>query len=223
MKKAFAVAIDGPAGAGKSNASRGIAHELDAGYLDTGAMYRAVGLYMLKNGIDPADTAAVALRCGDADIVLEYEKGNQRTFLCGEDVSERIREEDCSAASSLVSKVPAVREKLVKLQRQLAANSRIVVDGRDIGTQVLPNAELKIYLTATAEVRAQRRYDEIIKNGGSTDFKTVLEDIIARDYQDTHREISPLRKAEDAIEVDTSDMTLEQVVAHIVKLAEERL
>jgi len=217
--KNITIAIDGPAGAGKSSVAKEVAAAMKANYLDTGAMYRAFGLYMLRCAVDINDMDMVAARAGEPDVRVSYEDGKQITCLGEEDVSKEIREEMCSKASSAVSKVPAVRQRLVELQRGIAEGTDLVMDGRDIGTQVLPNATVKIFLTASAEVRAKRRYDELVKKGQEADYDKVLADIIARDYQDTHRDASPLRKADDAVEVDTSDMTIEEVISTITEIA----
>lgn len=218
---ALNIAIDGPAGAGKSSVAREVSGILNMDYLDTGAMYRAMGLYMLRNGINPQDGGAVARACENVRIDVEYVKGKQHTILMGEDVSEAIRNEECSRTASDVSKVARVRERLVAMQREIAGKRRIVMDGRDIGTKVLPDARVKIYLTASAEERARRRVNQLAEKGVAADYDTVLRDIIDRDHQDMNREVSPLRKAEDAIELDSSDMTLEEVIARIVGIARE--
>lgn len=217
--KNFNIAIDGPAGAGKSTVAKAVAKELGANYLDTGAMYRAFGLYMLRAAVDIDDMAVVAARFEEPQVNVRYENGVQHTMLLDEDVSKEIREEMCSKAASAVSRVACVRERMVALQQQIAEGTDLVMDGRDIGTHVLPNATVKIFLTASAEVRAKRRYDELVKKDQQPDYDKVLADIIARDYQDTHREASPLVKADDAVEVDTSDMSLEEVIARITAIA----
>ena len=219
----FNIAIDGPAGAGKSSVAKAVAKELGGNYLDTGAMYRAMGLYMLRCAVDINDMDIVAARCHEPEIDVRYENGAQVTVLCTEDVSKEIREEQCAKASSAVSRVPQVRERLVALQQQIAKGTNLVMDGRDIGTHVLPGADVKIFLTASAEVRAQRRVGELLKKGEEPDYDKILADIVQRDYQDTHRAASPLRKADDAIEVDTSDMGLEEVIAHICEIARKAI
>lgn len=213
------IAIDGPAGAGKSTVAKAVARSLNANYLDTGAMYRAFGLYMLRAAVDINDMDVVAARCAEPQVNVRYVNGVQHTYLLEEDVSKEIREEMCSKAASAVSRVACVRERMVALQQEIARGTDLVMDGRDIGTHVLPNATVKIFLTASPEVRAQRRYDELVKKGQAPDYQKVLEDIIARDYQDTHREASPLVRADDAVEVDTSDLTLEQVIDRITGIA----
>lgn len=219
----FTIAIDGPAGAGKSSVAKAVARELGGNYLDTGAMYRAVGLYMLRAAVDINDMEMVAARCGEPEVNVRYEDGRQITCLGEEDVSREIREEQCARASSAVSKVAAVRERMVALQREIARGANLVMDGRDIGTRVLPDATVKIFLTASPEVRARRRYEENLARGLEADYRQVLSDIIARDYQDTHRAVSPLTRAEDAVEVDSSGLTLEQVIAKITGIARGKI
>ena len=187
-------------------------------YLDTGAMYRAIGLSMKRDGIDLADPAAVAGAVNDVDISVAYEGGSQHIYLGREDVSRAIREPEVSLAASAVSAVPEVRERMVALQREIAKGHSVVMDGRDIGTVVLPDATVKIYLTASAEVRARRRFDELAAKGRPEPFQKVLDEMVARDYNDSHRAASPLRPAEDARCVDTSDMTRQQVVDHILAI-----
>lgn len=218
---AFCIALDGPAGAGKSVVTREVSARLGMDYLDTGAMYRAMGLYMLRNGIDPKDGAAVAKVCAAVDIDVEYADGVQRTMLMGEDVSAEIRTEAASKASSAVSAVPEVRERLVALQREIAGKRRIILDGRDIGTTVLPDAPLKIYLTASAEERARRRVKQLMEKNEPADYDEVLKGIIERDERDMNRAVSPLRKADDAVLLDSTDMTQEEVVARVIAIARE--
>lgn len=222
MQQTFSIAIDGPAGAGKSTIAKALARSLGAMYLDTGAMYRAFGLYMLRRGAD-RDPAAIAACVDDVDIDVRYEDGAQRMFLLGEDVTQAIRQPEVSLAASNVSAVPQVRERMVALQRKIAEGRSVVMDGRDIGTVVLPNATLKIYLTASAEERARRRCLELEQKGTPVPYEQVLKDMIERDYQDTHRAASPLKPAEDAVHVDTSDLTLDQSVALIRGLAEKTI
>ena len=219
----FAIAIDGPAGAGKSSVARAVARTLNATYLDTGAMYRAVGLYMMKNGVPLDMPALIAAHADDAHVDVRYENGVQHIDLNGEDVSDAIRENAVSAAASAVSAVPRVRELMVARQREIAAKTDVVMDGRDIGTRVLPAAPLKIFLTARAEVRAQRRYLELKERGEKVDLDTLLEEIKKRDYNDSHRAVSPMVPAADAILLDSSDMTEAEVISHVVALARERM
>ena len=219
----FAIAIDGPAGAGKSSVARAVARTLNATYLDTGAMYRAVGLYMMKNGVPLDMPALIAAHADDAHVDVRYENGVQHIDLNGEDVSDAIRENAVSAAASAVSAVPRVRELMVARQREIAAKTDVVMDGRDIGTRVLPAAPLKIFLTARAEVRAQRRYLELEGRGEKVDLDTLLEEIKRREYNDSHRAVSPMTPAADAILLDSSDMTEAEVTARVVALARERM
>lgn len=219
----FAIAIDGPAGAGKSSVARTVARTLNATYLDTGAMYRAVGLYMMKSGVPLDMPALIAAHADDAHVDVRYENGVQHIDLNGEDVSDAIRENAVSAAASAVSAVPRVRELMVARQREIAAKTDVVMDGRDIGTRVLPAAPLKIFLTARAEVRAQRRYLELEGRGEKVDLDTLLAEIKQRDYNDAHRAVSPMVPAADAILLDSSDMTEAEVISHVVALARERM
>ena len=215
MQKIFSVAIDGPAGAGKSTVAKAVAKALNAAYLDTGAMYRTMGLYMAEHGHRRPEAIADAART--PDLRVEFRDGVQRMFLDGEDVTERIRTPEAAAAASKVSAVGAVRERLVDLQREIARGQSVVMDGRDIGTVVLPDATVKIYLTASCEVRAKRRFDELTQAGKEIAYEQVLDDIVQRDYNDAHRAVSPMRQADDAVRVDTSEMTRDEVVADIVR------
>ena len=221
-RKPFSIAIDGPAGAGKSTVAKAVATELSAMYLDTGAMYRAFGLYMLRRGAIK-DKSAIIAAVDDVDITVEFIDGAQHIFLGGEDVTQAIREPEVSMAASDVSAVPEVRERMVALQRKIAEGHDVIMDGRDIGTKVLPNATLKIYLTASVEERARRRCLELAQKGNPKPYEKVLEDMKARDYQDTHRAASPLRPADDAVTVDTTNNTLEESVAEIRRLALEAI
>lgn len=212
------IAIDGPAGAGKSTIAKKLAADLSFVYVDTGAMYRSIGLYMLKNGIDIHDKDAVETASENADVELKYIDGIQHVLLNGDDVSTEIREEQVGKAASTVSQYPEVRNNLTALQKKLAETENVVMDGRDIGTCVLPNADLKIYLTASAEVRGKRRFDELEAKGEKADLPTIIEDIKKRDEADMTREISPLKKADDAVLVDSSDLTIDEVVSKIKSL-----
>ena len=220
MQKIFSIAIDGPAGAGKSTVARAAAAELGAMYLDTGAMYRTVGLYFLRRNL-LEDKEAIAHMVGDMDISVKFVGDVQHMLLDGEDVSEAIRTPEASMAASAVGAVPEVRERLVKLQQDTAKGISIIMDGRDIGTKVLPDATLKLYITASAEVRALRRYNEMREKGKTPLFHEVLDDIVERDYNDSHRAASPLVRAEDALLLDTSGMTLRQVLDEVKRLAGE--
>lgn len=214
------IAIDGPAGAGKSTMAKELANALGFMYVDTGAMYRTAALSCLKNSTDFENEDDVVKNCNNADINVIYEDGIQKMFLDGENVSEKIRCEEVGNAASSVAKFSGVRKKLVKLQQELAQKYDVIMDGRDIGTMVLPNANLKIYLTASVEKRAERRFEELLEKGVECTLEEIKEDIAARDYADMHRKESPLKKAEDAIELDTSDMTIAEVLDAIKKLYE---
>lgn len=214
----YNIAIDGPAGAGKSTIAKAVARRLQMIYVDTGAMYRAMALFMLREGVDPGDGDAVGEKCREADITIAYEGGEQVVYLNGENVNPYLRTEEVGNMASATSARPAVREKLVELQQALAAREDCIMDGRDIGTCVLPDAQVKIYLTASSEVRAKRRYDELTAKGETCDLQKIKKDIEDRDYRDMHREHSPLRRAEDAVLVDSSDMTVEEVIARILEL-----
>jgi CMP/dCMP kinase len=215
------VAVDGPAGTGKSSVSRGLARALGARYLDTGAMYRIVTLAVLRAGIDPEDADAVGALASDVELTVGHDPDQNNSCLAGEDVSAEIRGDDVTMAVSAVSAVPAVRTRLVQLQRALAAGqSSIVVEGRDIGTVVLPDADVKIFLTASAQERARRRNDQNIASGLGDSYEAVLADVKRRDHLDSTRAVSPLRAADDALVVDTSDMGEPQVVAHLLELVE---
>ncbi len=219
----YAIAIDGPAGAGKSTIARFLAKELSLIYVDTGALYRAIGYYMVNNGIAIDDDAAVIGALGGVRVSLAHVDGVQRVFVNNEDVSERIRTPQISMAASRVSAIPAVRAFLLNLQRDIAADHSVIMDGRDIGTTILPGADVKIFLTASPEARAERRYKELIEKGETVTFADVLADMKKRDYDDAHRAASPLRKAEDAIEVDTGDLTLEESIARMKQVILENL
>lgn len=212
------IAIDGPAGAGKSSIAKLVAKKLSYVYIDTGAMYRTMALYFLNHGIDTKDESAVCAACEDIDIKINYEDGEQQIFLNGENVSRKIRQEKVGNQASVVAAYGKIREKLVALQREMAASTNVIMDGRDIGTVVLPNAEVKVYLTASSSVRAQRRYKELCEKGEICDIQKIENDIIMRDEQDMNRQISPLRQAEDAVLVDSSDMSIDEVVDAICDL-----
>ncbi|HIR94038.1 MAG TPA: (d)CMP kinase [Candidatus Egerieimonas intestinavium] len=218
----FNIAIDGPAGAGKSTIARRVAKALSYIYVDTGAMYRAMALYLIRQGISPQDERAIQEACASARISIAYVDGEQQVLLNDENVTPYLRQEAVGNMASASSGNRKVREKLVELQQQLAARENVVMDGRDIGTQVLPEAQVKIYLTASAHTRARRRFLELEQKGLTADLKQIEEDINQRDYQDMHREISPLRQAEDAVLVDSSDMTIDEVVEAILSLCRER-
>lgn len=218
----FSVAIDGPAGAGKSSVAKAAAKELGFVYVDTGALYRTIALYLLNHGVDPCDPAAVEAALPGIEVGLEYGEEGQKMFLCGENVTGLIRTPEVSMATSHCSAIPVVRDFLLELQRKLARENNVLMDGRDIGTVVLPNAQLKVFLTASPEERAGRRVRQLREAGREADFDTILKDIIQRDYQDSHREAAPLKQAEDAVLLDTSDMTFEESVARLVNMVRER-
>ena len=218
----FNVAIDGPAGAGKSTVARAVARRLEMIYVDTGAMYRAMALYMLREKVALEDVEGIVEKCQHADISIRYENATQVVLLNGENVNPFLRTEEVGNAASVVSPIAEVREKMKRLQKELAAKNDCVMDGRDIGTCVLPKAQLKIYLTASSQVRAERRYLELAAKGEQGDIAKIRADIEERDYRDMHRENSPLTQAEDAIFLDTSHMTAEEAVEAILKLCRER-
>ncbi|OBI90815.1 (d)CMP kinase [Mycobacterium asiaticum] len=220
---ALVVAIDGPAGTGKSSVSKGLARGLGARFLDTGAMYRIVTLAVLRAGIDPSDAEAVGETASDVQLSVGYDPDDSSFYLAGEDVSSEIRGDDVTRAVSAVSAVPTVRTRLVDIQRKMAEGpGSIVVEGRDIGTVVFPDAPVKIFLTASAETRAQRRNAQNVRAGLADDYPAVLADVRRRDHLDSTRAVSPLRAAEDAIVVDTSDMTENEVIAHLLDLVTQR-
>mgnify|MGYP000567896985 CR=1 FL=1 len=215
------IAIDGPAGAGKSTIAKRLAKKLGFIYVDTGAMYRAMAYYFLQHNIDAKDENAIAAACPDVDVTITYENGEQQVLLNGENVNGMIRNEEVGNMASSTSVYPVVRKKLVELQRQLAKSADVIMDGRDIGTCVLPDAQVKIYLTASSATRAKRRYDELTEKGVSCDLAEIEKDIIDRDYRDMHRETSPLRQAEDAVLVDSSEMNIDEVVDAIYQVYSE--
>nr|WP_302596251.1 (d)CMP kinase [uncultured Cellulosilyticum sp.] len=222
MKK-FSIAIDGPAGAGKSSIAKALAKNLGCIYIDTGAMYRSVGLGAIKQGLDYQDEEAVSLLMPNLDIKLKMSEAGQQIYLNGHDVSAEIRNDEVAAAASKVATYGKVREALVASQRMLQEETSVVMDGRDIGTVVMPNATLKIYLTASVNERALRRFKEYETKGIVADLAMLTEEIAARDKQDMQRKISPLRKADDAIEIDTTYMTIDEIVERIMALLQERL
>ena len=219
----YAIAIDGPAGAGKSTIAKILAKELELIYVDTGALYRTIGYYVTGQGIDTADTEAVVAALPALTVELKYVDGVQRVFANGEDVSDLIRTPAMSMAASAVSAIPAVRAYLLDTQRGIAATHSVVMDGRDIGTVILPDAKVKIFLSASPESRAKRRFDELQAKGDPATYEEVLADMIKRDYDDSHRAIAPLKQAEDAIPVDTSGETLEESVARMKEIVYKKL
>ncbi len=218
----FHIAVDGPAGAGKSTIAKAVAAKLGFIYVDTGAMYRAMALYFLRQGIGKEEEAAISAACGQVEITIRYEDGSQQVILNGENVSSQIRNEEVGNMASATSVYLPVREKLVQLQQELAKTANVIMDGRDIGTCVLPDAQAKVYLTASSAVRAKRRYDELKEKGVMCNLEEIEQDIIERDYRDMHREHSPLKQAEDAVLVDSSDMTIEEVIDAIIEIARRK-
>ncbi len=218
----YQIAIDGPAGAGKSTIARNIAKELSFIYVDTGAMYRAMAVFFLEQGVDGHDVQAVTDRCTGADISIVYQDGEQRVLLNGRDVTPFLRKEEVGEMASVTSAVPAVRAHLMELQKNLARQNDVVMDGRDIGTVVLPDAQVKVFLTASVETRALRRYRELQEKGISAELAAIQEDIAQRDHRDMNRAAAPLKQAEDAVLVDSSDLTIEEVTKRILQLVEER-
>ncbi len=219
----FTLAIDGPGGAGKSTVADEIAKKLSILHLDTGAMYRAFAYQAIREGIDPADEPRLSELAGRIALTIRFENGVQKTLVNGGDVSALIRTPDISLAASTCSKAGDVRRLMVRMQQEIARSQSMVLDGRDIGTKVLPNATLKVFLTASPQIRAKRRYDELAARGIAADYDKVLSDVIARDHQDSTRAIDPLRPAEDAVVIDTTPLTRSQVVDMVIKLLEARL
>lgn len=217
----YNVAIDGPAGAGKSTIAKLVAKEKGYIYVDTGAMYRGLAIHFIKKGIKPEEREKIAGACEDAAVSIEYEDGVQQIYLNGENITSQLREEAVGNMASISSAVPEVRAKLLDLQRNLAKEKDVVMDGRDIGTHVLPDADVKIYLTASVRCRADRRYKELVEKGVSCNYDEIAKDIEERDARDMNREIAPLRQAEDAHLIDSSDMTIGEVVAAISALCEK--
>ena len=214
----YNIAIDGPAGAGKSTIAKRVSSELSFIYVDTGAMYRSIALYLLRKDISATDVEAVKAALEDIEIAIQYVNGEQHVLLNGEDVSGQIRTEEVGNMASKSSALPCVRAKLLELQKKLAREHDVVMDGRDIGTNILPDAQLKIYLTASVDTRASRRYKELIEKGTDCDLEAIKKDIEQRDYQDMHRETAPLMQAKNAVYLDSSDMTIDQVVEKIKSL-----
>ncbi len=217
------IAIDGPSGAGKSSVAKQVAKKLGIVYVDTGAMYRAIGLYVFRKNVDPDDAERVISLLPELEITLGYTNGEQRVYLNGEDVSTQIRQNEISMYASKVSAIPKVREFLLEMQRELARKNSVIMDGRDIGTVILPNADLKIYMTASAENRAERRYLELRAKGSDISFSEVLSDMIQRDENDSKRSCAPAVAAEDAVLFDNSGYDLDQSVEYVLKLLSDRL
>ena len=214
----YSIAIDGPAGAGKSTIARLVAKEKGFIYVDTGAMYRGLAVHFLKKGIRPEDTEKIKEACRDAQVSIGYEEGQQQVYLNGENITPLLRSEEVGSMASKSSAVPEVREKLLSLQREMARSQNVVMDGRDIGTCVLPDADVKVFLTASVKTRARRRCEELREKGILCDLAEIERDIRERDERDMTRETAPLRQAEDAVLIDSSDLTIEEVTAAIVKL-----
>ena len=224
MGKFKSIAIDGPAGAGKSTMARALAKELGYRYVDTGAIYRTVAYFLDLLGISPKDSDGVERYIDELTIQIQYDDdGKQHMIMNGMDVSDDIRTQDISQKASLVSAHPLVREVLLDMQRQVARENNVIMDGRDIGTVVLPKADVKIFLTASAEVRAKRRYDELIAKGQKAELPQILKEIQQRDYQDTHRPIAPLKQAKDAVKLDTSELSIEQVIMEMKRIVGEKI
>ena len=217
----YNIAIDGPAGAGKSTIAKKIAKELSYIYVDTGAMYRAMALFFLRQGIRPEETDRISEECNNANVTIEYQNGEQQVLLNGENVNGLIRTEEVGNMASATSVNANVRTKMVQLQQQLAKTADVIMDGRDIGTAVLPDATLKVYLTASSHVRAERRYKELAEKGVECNLEEIEQDIIDRDARDMNRELSPLRQAEDAVLLDTSWMTFDEVIDEMEEMIED--
>ena len=223
MNQRFSIALDGPSGAGKSTIARALAQRLGITYLDTGAMYRAVALYVLNAGAQPGAKDQVIPLLDEIDIEIRFTDAGQRVLLNGQDVSEAIRENPVSPAASQVAAIPEVRERLVAMQREMASRRSVVMDGRDIGTAVLPDATLKIFWTASAHERARRRFEELRQKGEEVEFEALQRQMLERDYNDSHRAASPLRRAEDAVKLDSTGMDIEQVVEAAEALLREKI
>lgn len=213
----YNVAIDGPAGAGKSTIAKLVAKQKGYVYVDTGALYRALAVYFLDAGIAPGETEKIIAACENADVSIKYKDGIQQVYVGGVNITSRLREEAAGNMASFSSAIPEVREKLLELQRELAKKEDVVMDGRDIGTKILPFADVKIYLTASTATRAKRRYDELMEKGISCDYSQIEKDIEERDARDMNRKTAPLKQAEDAVLIDSSNMTIEEVVSEIIK------
>lgn len=214
----YQIAIDGPAGAGKSTIAKLVAEQMDFVYVDTGALYRGLAVHFLKEGVAEGDEAALTKSCREARIDLGYDRGVQQVFLNGDNITSLLREENVGNLASKISALRVVREKLLQTQREIAEKNDVIMDGRDIGTCVLPEADVKIFLTASVETRAKRRYDQLIAEGKEADLARIEADIQERDYRDSHREIAPLKQAEDAVLLDTSQWTIRQVVEKIQEI-----
>lgn len=219
----YAIAIDGPAGAGKSSIAKAAAKRLGFIYVDTGALYRTVALHLIKENIDPKDIEAVKGALPNIQVTMGHEEDGQHVYLCGEDVTGLIRTPEVSMMASTSSAIPEVRKFLFSLQTGMAEKYNVIMDGRDIGTVVLPNAQVKIFLTASPEVRAMRRYKELVEKGANDTYEEVLADVIKRDYQDTHRETAPLKPADDGVILDTSDLSFDEVIDELEKIVKAKI
>lgn len=219
----YAIAIDGPAGAGKSSIAKAAAKRLGFIYVDTGALYRTVALHLIKENIDPKDIEAVKAALPNIQVTMGHEEDGQHVYLCGEDVTGLIRTPEVSMMASTSSAIPEVRKFLFSLQTGMAEQYNVIMDGRDIGTVVLPNAQVKIFLTASPEVRAMRRYKELVEKGANDTYEEVLADVIKRDYQDTHRETAPLKPADDGVILDTSDLSFDEVIDELEKIVKAKI
>ncbi len=217
------VAIDGPAGAGKSTIAKEVAKELGYIYVDTGAMYRAIALYLIRNGVKAEENELISEKCKEADVTIEYVDGKQVVFLNGEDVNGFIRTEEVGSMASSSSTNQDVRKRLLGLQRELAEKNDVIMDGRDIGTNILPNAQAKIYLTASIEVRAKRRYDELVAKGIECDYEEIKKEIAIRDERDMNRDIAPLRQAKDAVLLDSSELSVEEVKERMIQIIKSKI
>ena len=219
----YCVALDGPAGAGKSTVAKAVAKNLEILYVDTGALYRSLALFAINNNVSCSDEENVLKILDKANVELKYVDKVQRVFLNGEDVSEKIRTPEISMGASDISAIPAVRQFLLDLQRKIARENSVIMDGRDIGTVILPDAEVKIFITASAEIRAKRRYDELIEKGQDVVYEDVLKDVIERDYNDSHRKIAPLKQADDAILLDTSSLSLDESIDAVIEIINNKI
>lgn len=221
----ISIAIDGPSGVGKSSVAKSLAEKQGYVYIDTGAMFRGIGVYVIGKGIDINDKLAVCDALKDIDETIKYIDGVQHVFVNGEDVTSKLRTEDVSKAASVTSQYQPVRDKVLELEREIAKHEHCIMDGRDIGTVVLPDATLKIFMIATPEIQAKRRYKQLVEMNklGDATYESILADIKERDYRDSHRENAPLKKADDAIEVDTSELTKEEVIETVWKLLQQKL
>ena len=219
----YCVALDGPAGAGKSTVAKTVAKNLEILYVDTGALYRSLALFAINNNVSCSDEENVLKILDKANVELKYVNKVQRVFLNNEDVSEKIRTPEISMGASDISAIPAVRQFLLDLQRKIARENSVIMDGRDIGTVILPDAEVKIFITASAEIRAKRRYDELIEKGQDVVYEDVLKDVIERDYNDSHRKIAPLKQADDAVLLDTSSLSLDESIDAVIEIINNKI